>query len=126
MNPSNKKKMTRTRRSSSASIQAAVSTLPKSKKRTVTERSPAVKSRKERKTDELQSPTNEVQDKENVTPSKNSMLEDVPRATPYWKVSYQKIKCSAIFTTCFSIFLHGCFIVGCRGKRNFSSSNTFC
>lgn len=93
VNPSNKKKMTRTRRSSSASIQAAVSTLPKSKKRTVTERSPAVKSRKERKTDELQSPTNEVQDKENVTPSKNSMLEDVPRATPYWKVSCQKIKC---------------------------------
>lgn len=82
--------MPRARRSSSASIQAAVSTLPKSKKRTVTERSPAVKSRKERKTDELQSPTNELQDKENVTPSKSFMLEDVPRPTPYWKVAEER------------------------------------
>jgi len=84
--------MTRSRRSSSASIQAAVSTLPKSKKRTVTDRSPAVKSRKERKTDDLQSPTSEVQDKENVTPSKNSILEDIPRATPYWKVRFEKFQ----------------------------------
>jgi hypothetical protein len=119
--------MTRSRRSSSASIQAAVSTLPKSKKRTVTDRSPAVKSRKERKTDDLQSPTSEVQDKENVTPSKNSTLEDIPRATPYWKVRFEKFQRQVnTFIAIFHVPHVYSSIIGRGGKRNVSPPNTIC